>query len=86
MARQCGEGTVGRLLSEVAQSDGLGSLPAFAPERLVTTTQCFMDLVFKPMIMRALFGEKLETLRAEIAAHVASRVGFFLAACRQGAT
>ena len=84
MARQCGEGTVGRLLSEVAQSDGLGSLPAFAPERLVTTTQCFMDLVFKPMMMRALFGEKLETLRAEIAAHVASRVGFFLAACRQG--
>jgi AcrR family transcriptional regulator len=84
MARQCGEGTVGRLLSEVAQSDGLGSLPAFAPERLGTTTQCFMDLVFKPMIMRALFGEKLETLRAEIAAHVANRVAFFLAACRHG--
>lgn len=85
MARQCGEDTVGRLLSEVARSDGLGALPAFAPERLAMTTQCFMDLVFKPMIMRALFGEKLETLRAEIAAHVASRVEFFLAACRQGA-
>ncbi len=84
MARQCGEGTVGRLLSEVAQSDGLGALPAFAPERLAMTTQCFMDLVFKPMIMRALFGEKLETLRAEIASHVKSRVEFFLAACRQG--
>jgi AcrR family transcriptional regulator len=83
MARQCGEGTVGRLLSEVAQSDGLGTLPAFAPERLAATTQCFMDLVFKPMIMRALFGEKLETLRAEIASHVAIRVRFFLAACRQ---
>jgi AcrR family transcriptional regulator len=85
MARQCGEGTVGQLLSETAQSDGLGALPAFAPERLAMTTQCFMDLVFKPMIMRALFGEKLETLRAEIASHVASRVEFFLAACRQGA-
>jgi AcrR family transcriptional regulator len=82
MARQCGEGTVGRLLSEVAQSDGLGTLPAFAPERLAVTTQCFMDLVFKPMILRALFGEKLETLRAEIETHVASRVAFFLAACR----
>jgi hypothetical protein len=43
-----------------------------------------MDLVFKPMIMRALFGEKLETLRTEIASHVAGRVEFFLAACRQG--
>lgn len=84
MARQCGEGNVGRLLSEVAQSDGLGTLPAFAPERLATTTQCFMDLVFKPLILRALFGEKLETLRAEIEAHVASRVAFFLAACRHG--
>jgi AcrR family transcriptional regulator len=85
MARQCGEGAVGRLLSEMAQSDGLGTLPAFAPERLAMTVQFFMDLVFKPMIFRALYGETLETLRAEIAAHVASRVGFFLAACRQEA-
>lgn len=84
MARQCGEGAVGRLLSEVARSDGLGTLPAFAPERLAMTAQIFMDLVFKPIIFRALFGEKREALRPEIAAHVASRVGFFLAACRHG--
>jgi len=82
MARQCGEGAVGQLLNDMAQSDGLGALPAFAPERLATTAQFFMDLVFKPMILRALFGEKLETLRTQIAAHVASRVAFFLAACR----
>jgi len=43
MARRCGEDTVGRLLSDVAQSDGLGTLPAFAPERLATTTQFFLD-------------------------------------------
>jgi AcrR family transcriptional regulator len=84
MARQCGEGAVGRLLNEIAQSDGLGMSPAFAPEYLPTTAQFFMDLIFKPMIMRALFGEKLETLRAQIEAHVASRVTFFLAACRHG--
>jgi AcrR family transcriptional regulator len=84
MARECGEGAVGRLLSEVARSDSLGSLPAFAPERLATTAQFFMDLVFKPMIFRALFGEKRETLRTEITAHVARRVAFFLAACRHG--
>jgi hypothetical protein len=84
MARECGEGAVGRLLSEVARSDDLGSLPAFAPERLATTAQFFMDLTFKPIIFRALFGEKRETLRAEIAAHVARRVAFFLAACRHG--
>jgi hypothetical protein len=34
--------------------------------------------------MRALFGEKLKSLRAEIAPHVARRVAFFLAACQQG--
>jgi len=83
MARRCGEETVGRLLSDVAQSDGL-ALPAFSPERLATTTQFFMDLVFKPMIMRALFGEKLKALRAEIGPHVARSVAFFLAACRHG--
>jgi AcrR family transcriptional regulator len=84
MARRCGEDSVGRLLSDAAQSDGLGTLPAFAPDRLATTTQFFMDLVFKPMIMRALFGEKLKSLRAEIGPHVAHGVAFFLAACRHG--
>jgi AcrR family transcriptional regulator len=84
MARKYGEETVARLLSEAAQSDELGTLPAFAPERLATTTQLFMDLVFKPLIMRALFGEKLVALRAEIGAHVARSIAFFLAACRHG--
>jgi hypothetical protein len=35
-----------------------------------------------PLMMRALFGEKLEVLRAQIGSHVASSVAFFLAACR----
>jgi|AmaraimetFIIA100_FD_contig_31_30494952_length_259_multi_2_in_0_out_0_2 hypothetical protein len=34
------------------------------------------------MIIRALLGEKLKSLRAEIGFHVASRVALFLAACR----
>jgi AcrR family transcriptional regulator len=84
MARQRGEETVGRVLGEVAQADGLNSLPAFAPERLAATAHFFVDLVFMPMIMRALFGEKLKTLRAEIGPHVARSVAFFLAACQHG--
>ena len=84
MARQRGEEAVGRLLDEVAQSDGLGTLPAFTSARLATTTKLFVDLVFMPMIMRALFGEKLKSLQAEIAPHVARRVAFFLAACQHG--
>jgi hypothetical protein len=41
-------------------------------------------MILLPMLMRALFGERLTALRAEIAPHVARTVAFFLAACRQG--
>ena len=73
-----------RLLGELTQSGDLGSLPAFAPERLATTARFFLDLVVVPMLLRGLFEVNLKTLEAEIDAHVASRVAFFLAACRHG--
>jgi AcrR family transcriptional regulator len=73
-----------RLLGELAQSSELGSLPAFAPERLATTARLFLDLVAVPMLLRALFEVDLKTLDAEIDAHVARSVAFFLAACRNG--
>ena len=82
MARERGAQAIARLLAEAAQSDELGRLPAFAPERLTTTTRFFQDLVFLPLLMRALFGEKLKLLRAEIGPHVARGIAFFLAACR----
>src|SRR6266403_12108 len=73
-----------RLLGELAQSDELSSLPAFAPERLATTARLFLDLVAVPMLLRALFEVNLKVLDAEIDAHVARSVAFFLAACRNG--
>jgi len=73
-----------RLLSELKQSDGLASLPAFAPEHLPTTARFFLDLVALPMLFRALFEVNLKTLDAEVDAHVARSVAFFLAACRHG--
>jgi AcrR family transcriptional regulator len=82
MARERGAKAVARLLAETTQSDELGRLPAFAPERLVATTGFFLDLVLLPLLMRALFGEKLTSLRAEVMPHVAGSVAFFLAACR----
>jgi AcrR family transcriptional regulator len=72
------------LLGELTQSDELGSLPAFAPERLATTARFFLDLVAVPILLRALFEVNFETLDAEIDAHVARSVAFFLAACRNG--
>ena len=73
-----------RLLGELAQSDELSSLPAFAPERLATTARLFLDLVAVPMLLRALFEVNLKVLDAEIDAHVARSVAFFLAACKNG--
>ena len=84
MARERGVEAVGRLLGDAAQSDELGTLPAFAPERLATTTRFFLDLVLLPLLMRALHGAKLKPVRAEIGAHVARSTAFFLAACRHG--
>jgi hypothetical protein len=73
-----------RLLGEL-QSDELRSLPAFAPKHLTTTARFFLDLIAVPMLFRALFEVNLKTLDAEIDAHVARSVPFFIAACRRGA-
>lgn len=83
MGRQRGEEAVAHLMNEVAQSDPLGAVPAFAPERLATTARVFLDMVVFPLVTRALFGEKVEALQANIGAHVNQTVAFFLAACRE---
>jgi AcrR family transcriptional regulator len=84
MARERGTEAVARLLGEMAQSGEFGPLPAFAAEQLPVTTTFFLDLVLLPLLLRGLMGENLTALRAEIDAHVARSVAFFLAACRHG--
>jgi hypothetical protein len=71
---------VAQLLGELAEPD---QLPAFAADRRAATARHFIELVLLPLLMRALFGERLTALRTEIAPHVARTVAFFLAACRQ---
>jgi len=82
IARERAVQAVSQLLSEVGQSDEIGHYPAFAPERLAATTQFFIDLVVLRFFVRALTGEDLKLLWAEIDAHVVRGVAFFLAACR----
>src|SRR5580704_6960412 len=85
MARERGGQAVARLLAEAAQSDEFTSLAAaFAPEHVTTTTHLFQDLVILPLVIRALFGEKLKQLRAEIGPHATRSIAIFLAACRHG--
>jgi AcrR family transcriptional regulator len=83
-ARELSTEVAVRFLREIAQSDELGTQPAFAPQRLPTTARSFLDLVVVPIMLRALFEQKLETLHPQIGPHVASSVAFFLAACRSG--
>lgn len=86
MARDRGAQAVAQVLSEVARADELSTYPAFAPERLDATTQFFLDLAVERLLKRALFGESLKLLRAEIETHVPRGVAFFLAACRSQAS
>jgi AcrR family transcriptional regulator len=84
MGRERGTEAAALLLGELAQSDEMRALPAFAVDRRAATARYFMELIVLPMMMRALFGEDLTALRAEIEPHVAHTVAFFLAACRHG--
>ena len=81
MAQERGSEAVAHLLGEIAESDKLSALAA---DRRDATARHFLQMILLPMLMRALFGERLTALRAEIAPHVAQTVAFFLAACRQG--
>jgi AcrR family transcriptional regulator len=82
MARERGTEAVAHLMGELARADELRGLPAFAADRLPVTARHFIELTLLPMLMRALFGEELAALRAEIGTHVPRAVAFFLAACR----
>jgi AcrR family transcriptional regulator len=84
MGRERPAEAVTHVFAEFAASDDLRATPAFSPDRLPETARQFLDLVVLPMLVKALFGEDLAALRAEIGPHVARAVAFFLAACGCG--
>jgi AcrR family transcriptional regulator len=86
MMRDRGKAAIGRLLADAARTDELGSMPAFAPERLTVTTQQFVDVMVLPLLMRALMGTKPEAFQSDIEPHIARGVAFFLAGCRDVAS
>ncbi len=83
-AQQLSTQVAAGFLSEMAQSDEIGTLPAFAPDRIAVTARAFLDLVVLPMLLRALFEQNIDVVTQEIGSHVMRRIPFFLAACRQG--
>lgn len=68
-------------LAGIAKSQGV-TYPAFAPERIEETTRFFLDLVMLRLYVRALAGEDMRSLRAEIDGHAARAVSFFVSGCR----
>lgn len=84
MARERQTETVTRLIADFAECDGPGASPAFSPDRLPATARRFLDMAVLPMLLRALFGEDLAVLQAEIGPHVTGSVAFFLVACGCG--
>jgi AcrR family transcriptional regulator len=84
MGRQRQIEAVASVFGELAAIDAVGALSAFAPENLQETARRFLDLAVLPLLMRALFGEELTALYAEIEPHAARSVAFFLAASGYG--
>ncbi len=80
-AREGGARAVASVLSNEAQSKEAGNFPGFAPDRLAETTSFFLDLVVARLLMRALFGEDLDSLRPQIREQVTRSVSFFVKAC-----
>jgi AcrR family transcriptional regulator len=85
MGRERPTEAVARVFGELAASSEIGASLAFKADKLKETARRFLDLVVLPMLMRALFGEELAALRAEIEPHASRAVAFFLAACAHGA-
>jgi AcrR family transcriptional regulator len=81
MARDRQIDAISRILSEFTESDPTRALPAFAPDRLKAAAVRFLNLAVFPMVLRALFGDDLDALNAEIGPHVAESIAFFLTAC-----
>lgn len=84
LGRERPKEAVAEVFRDLAASSEIGSSPAFAPERVRETARRFLDLVVLPMLMRALYGEDLAALRAEIDPHASRSVAFFFAACGYG--
>ena len=65
LVRERGDDEIGRLLAELVATGRLPRTPALAPDRLTATAGRFIGLAILPLMMRALFGEPLASLRTK---------------------
>lgn len=79
--RAHGTATAMKLVAELAEAEELKSLPAFAPDKLHTTTTYFIDLVLLPMMISSLFHADLTPVREQMEDHAREAAAFFLRGC-----
>ncbi|MBC8752711.1 AcrR family transcriptional regulator [Paraburkholderia sp. WC7.3d] len=81
-ARERGAAAALEALRGATNAADIRRYPALGPGRIERTTRFFLDLIVGPLLVRALVGENLKVLRAQIEPHVKDSVAFFLAGCR----
>jgi AcrR family transcriptional regulator len=72
---------VSHLLKEAIHAPSRPPKGPFGADRILATSQIFMDLILLPMLMRSLVGDDSKTLRKQLPHFIRERVSFFLAAC-----
>jgi AcrR family transcriptional regulator len=75
---------VSMLLQKIAASERFAVLLDVDESELVTLTENFIALVILPLEQRALMGEDIATVRADVDRHVARAVDFFISALKAG--
>ena len=79
--RAHGTATSMKLVAELAEAEGLRSLPALAPANIEATTRYFIDLVLLPMLISSLFHADLAPIKAQMEDHAREAASFFLRGC-----
>ncbi|MCM2292906.1 TetR/AcrR family transcriptional regulator [Allorhizobium sp. BGMRC 0089] len=79
--REHGTATMMKLVSDIAESDAIRCLPAFAPGNLVETTRRFIDIVLLPIMVSSLFHADLTPVREQLENHACKAASFFLKGC-----
>ncbi|MCI4678582.1 TetR/AcrR family transcriptional regulator [Rhodoblastus acidophilus] len=84
MAREQSGEIVAQMLAEVTKCETFANMQQEHGDRYAAAARYFLDLVLLPPLMRALSGENVQELHAEIDVRVKQKVAFFLAACKHG--
>ncbi len=80
-ARKQGSIVIAGILKQAVENGELPVLRGTRQLSLLQQAECYLDLAFLPLEMRALVGEDIKVLKAQSAQHVSLATRFFLKGC-----